>query len=260
MGHIHLGVLPRSRQWREVVELLGSEADDADVFAATAIAAEKDLAAAADDPVFVEAVRLLLMIPFAARAPDFGQALRDFDLQIGSAPDLFELSAAAGARLDELARIAKHRSDFGELAGRALIGTLNDQIGRALPGLFEATDQDVQIEARRLSRPAGIANLTRAFFGRLLSDSLSYWLDRTLATQTGPGRRLPDASARSAFDAALQQYSQEATRIIQEFAPGWYGKRLHEDGQIGHRQAAAFAAVAMKKITEELRRKRDADD
>ena len=260
MGHIHLGVLPRSRQWRQVVELLGSKATDDAVFAASAVAAERDLASATNDPVFIEAVRLLLMIPFAARADDFGAALRDIDLRVGATPDLFEISAATGARLDEVARSTGRRSDFGELAGRALIGTINDQIGQALPGLFEATDRDVQIEAQRLSRPSGIAALTRAFFGRLLSDSLSYWLDRTLAMQTGPGRRLPDAGARSSFDVALQQYAHEATRIIQEFAPGWYGKRLHEDGRVGSPQAAAFAAVAMKKITEELRRKRDADD
>ena len=53
MGHIHLGVLPRSKQWRQVVELLGSEAADEAVFAAAAIAAEKDLARAADDAVFL---------------------------------------------------------------------------------------------------------------------------------------------------------------------------------------------------------------
>ncbi|MCQ0972057.1 hypothetical protein MLD63_16685 [Paracoccus sp. TK19116] len=259
MGHIHLQVLPGSLKWRQVVDLLGSEAANETVFAASAIAAEGDLARAADDPVFVEAVRLLLMIPFSARSDDFGLALRDCDLSVGSTPDLFEICAGASERLDDIARAASRRTDFGELAGRALIGTLNDQIGAALPGLFEATDRDVQIEAQRLSRPNGIAALSRAFFGRLLSDSLSYWLDRTLAMQTGTGRRLPDVGARSAFDVALQTYTQEATRIIQEFAPGWYGKRLYEDGRIESPQAAAFAAVAMKKITEELRRKRDAD-
>jgi hypothetical protein len=91
-------------------------------------------------------------------------------------------------------------------------------------------------------------------------DTLSSWLDRTLASQTGPGRRMSDAGARSAFDLALGQYTHEATRIIREFAPGWYGKRLHESGRIDSHQAAAFGAVAMKKITEELRRKRNADE
>lgn len=260
MGHIHLGVLPQTKKWRGVVELLQGGADDETVFAASAIAAEKDLAAAADNPVFVEAVRLLLMVPFAARATDFGAALRDIGLRVATSPGLLDIIAAAGDRIDEVARASRVRTDFGELAGRALIGTLSEQIGGALPGLFDTTPADVQIEARHLSRPQGIAGLTRAFFGRLLSDTLSSWLDRTLAAQTGPGRRLPDAGARSAFDLALGQYAHEATRIIREFAPGWYGKRLHETGRIDSHQAAVFGAVAMKKIAEELRRKRGADE
>ena len=189
MGHIHLGVLPRSKQWRQVVELLGSGAADEAVFAAAAIAAEKDLARAADDAVFVEAVRLLLMIPFAARGDDFGQALRDCDLPISSTPDLFEISAAAGARLDEIARAAGRRSDFGELAGRALIGTLNDQIGQSLPGLFEATDRDVQIEAQRLSRPSGVGSGMTA---TLCVSSCARCADRWQAMLTPS--RLPAAS------------------------------------------------------------------
>ncbi|MFC3086254.1 hypothetical protein [Tabrizicola soli] len=260
MGHIHLGVLPQTKKWREVVSLLEDRADDETVFAASAIAAERDLAAAVDNSVFVEAVRLLLMIPFAARSEDFGAALRDLDLQVASHPELLDIIAAAGDRLDAVARTSRTRTDFGELAGRALIATLGEQIGGALPGLFDTTAEDVRTEARRLSRPQGIGGLTRAFFGRLLSDTLSSWLDRTLASQTGPGRRMSDAGARGAFDLALGQYTHEATRIIREFAPGWYGKRLHESGRIDSHQAAAFGAVAMKKITEELRRKRNADE
>jgi len=260
MGHIHLGVLPQTKKWREVVQLLEDRAADQSVFAASAIAAERDLAAAAGNPVFVEAVRLLLMVPFAARSEDFGAALRELDLQVANRPGLLDIIAATSDRLDAVARASRTRTDFGELAGRALIATLSDQIGGALPGLFETTADDVRIEARRLSRPQGIGGLTRAFFGRLLSDTLSSWLDRTLASQTGSGRRLADAGARSAFDLALRQYTHEATRIIREFAPGWYGKRLHETGRIEGHQAAAFAAVAMKKITEELRRKRGADE
>ncbi len=47
MGHIHLGVLPSSRKWREVVDLLTGGAADARIVAASAAAAEKDLLAAA---------------------------------------------------------------------------------------------------------------------------------------------------------------------------------------------------------------------
>jgi len=259
MGHIHLGVLPKTKKWRDVVDLLTGGAADSAVISASALAAERDLAAAADSPVFVEALRILMAIPHAARSDDFWRALRDAGLDIPDSPGLLDILTAASARLDWAARGSGVRSDFGELSGRALVSTLSVQIGDALPGLFDATAADVQAAARRLSWSRGIADLTRGFFGRLVADSLSYWLDRTLALQVGRDQRFADASARSAFDEALAQYASEATRIIQEFAGGWYGKTLHRSGRIATNDATVFGAVAFKKITEELKQKRRAD-
>ena len=91
MGHNTLGVLPRSRRWQDVVGMLDSGAADRDVFAASARAAENDMLRAAHDPVYVEAVRLLLNIPLAARSDDFGQALRDTGLSVGVRPELLDL-------------------------------------------------------------------------------------------------------------------------------------------------------------------------
>lgn len=260
MGHIHLGVLPQSRKWRDVVSLLSSGAANANVFAASAIAAERDLARSSDDPIFVETVRLLLVVPHAARSERFAEALRDAGLDIGTDPDLLDITTAVTVHLDSVTRTTNRASDFGELAGRALIATLSTHIGDRLPSLFDTTPGDVRQAARDLSYPKGIADLTRGYFGRLLSDCLASWLDRTLSTEIGPGKRFERIAERSTFDLALAQYTNEATRIIREFAPGWYGKRLYEDGTITSERAAAFGAVCFKKITEELRRKRDADD
>lgn len=259
MGHIHLAVLPQTKKWREVVNLLTSGAADTDVMAASAIAVERDLADAADDVVFIEALRLLFMIPFAARSKEFGRSLNDVGLDVPAEPHLVDLILSVSQRLDHLAGLPGNRTDFGELSGRAVIAVLSSHIGDALPGLFEATPADVQSAARRLSWQNGISELARSFFGRLLSESLSTWLSRTLSTHVGDGRRFVHAGDRADFEVALGQYTIEATRIIKEFAPGWYGKRLYADGQITTESATIFGAVAFKKITEELRRKRDAD-
>ncbi len=181
MGHNTLGVLPRTRHWREVVRLLDAGAADGDVVAASARAAERDLLAAASDPVFVEAVRLLLNIPLAARSENFGQALRDTGVGVGHRPELLDLLAAVSARLDAVRRDTQARSDFGEIAARALTQTLSASIGDGLPALFGATPEDVQAVARKMSWAKGISGLTRGFFGTLVSGTLSYWLDRTLA-------------------------------------------------------------------------------
>jgi hypothetical protein len=259
MGHSRLGVLPRSGRWRDVVGLLDAGAADSDVVAASARAAEKDMLRAADDPVFVEAVRLLLNIPLAARSKDFGKALRDIGLAVGDGPELLDLVAAAGERLDAVRRETRARSDFGEIAARALTGTLSRSVGDALPALFGATPDDLQVVARRISWAKGISGFTREFFGRLVAGTLSYWLDRTLALQIGEGRRFSTTAARHAFDSELDHYSSEATRIIKEFSSGWYGKTLHREGGFGTRDAAAFGAVALKKTVAELRARSTTD-
>lgn len=253
MGHNTLGVLPRSKRWKEVVRLLDAGAADSSVVAASARAAEKDMLGAANDPVFVEAVRLLLNIPLAARAEDFGKALRDIGLQVNDRPELLDLVASAAERLDAVRRETRTRSDFGEIAGRALTRTLSVAIGDALPGLFGATPADVQAVARKMSWAKGISGFSREFFGSLVSGTLSYWLDRTLALHVGEGRRFPTAAARDRFNRELESYSSEATRIIKEFSSGWYGKTLHREGSFRTREARIFGAVALKKTVSELR-------
>lgn len=260
MGHIHLGVLPGSKGWKEVVALLEEGAPDEDILQASAVAAERELASAADDRIFVECVRLLSMIPVAARAKNFGRALRDLGIPAGDDPDLLSVISATGQWLDRFTREGGRGTDFGELSRRALLSTLGTAISNQLPSLFEATTSDVKIAASNLSRQAGFSPYARAFFTRLLSETLSNWLDRTLSAHVGPERRFSNMGDRVAFDRALSQYSSEATRIVREFASAWFGKTLHREGKIDARHAAIFGAVAFKKISAELRRKRGLND
>lgn len=253
MGHNLLVVLPRSRYWQDVVGLLGSDAAGSEVVAASARAAENDMLRAAHDPVFVEAVRLLLSIPLAARSDDFGRALRDTGLVVGDRPEFLDLVTAVAERLDAVRHETKTRSDFGEISARALTTTLSTSVGDALPALFAASPQDLQAVARKLSWANGISGFTRQFFGMLVSATLSYWLDRTLSLQIGEERRFANAAARHDFDRELDHYSSEATRIIKEFSSGWYGKTLHREGGFSTRDAATFGAVALKKTVAELR-------
>lgn len=253
MGHIHLGTLPRTRLWKEVVFLLEDKASVGTVAAASAHAAEKSLLNASVDPVFVEAVRLLVSIPLAARQADFGDALRRLDLQIGSSPTLMDVVSAATRRLDVLAHNLSERSDFSDLSMRALSRAITNCVGDDLPGLFGASAEDVRLSFRKFSHGAGMATLCRAYFGTLVGSSLSYWLDRTLNSQIGAGQRFARVSDRAAFDPALRTYVSEATRIIKEFSAGFVGKASHLSGELNTADARAFGHVCLKKVVEELR-------
>lgn len=256
MGHIHLATLAKTRAWAEVIAAIAGGASVISIAGQSAKAAERDLGAAARDPVFIEAVRLVLSIPLAARQVDFANALRMAGLDVSGNPSLMDIVMAVTSRLDTVAKSSPAKTDFAELATRSATSALVDCIGSDLPALFGPTAEDVRLSCRKFSYSAGIAVLTRTFFGVVVSTSLSYWLDRVLAHHIGDGRRFANVGERADFDRSLQQYTSEVTRIIQEFSGGWYGKTVYEKGGIGHAEARDFGYVSLKKITEELRVRR----
>jgi hypothetical protein len=260
MGHIHLGHLPETRKWREVVALIDGFAAVETIVAASATAAEKDLQSAASNPVFVEAVRLLALIPQAARSENFSEALFSLGIDVPPQPSLTDLLVATNVALDRFAARQSHINDFGDLSARALTDALAAAIGYSLPSLFASDAADMKAAALRVSRPDEFARMARDFFGRLTSETLSSWLDRELSAHVGPGKRFANLGERSAFNDGLARYCTEATRIIREFAGGWYGKTLYREGTVSSMRAASFGAVSFKKIVAELRRKRSADE
>jgi hypothetical protein len=260
VGHTHLVRLPGTRKWRDVVALLTEGAVTEEVVAAAAIAAEGDLSEAGRNPVFVEAIRLLCQVPLAAQADNFAADLRLGGLDAGPAPSVIDVVVAATIRLDEVQTESRSANDFSELSARALATTLSEAFSEALPGLLDPTPDNVQTEIRKFSSPDGFEKLSRLFFRKLLDGTLRYWLDRALPAHTGPDSRFRSFADRSAFDAAITQYVFESTRIIKEFSRGWYAKAIASTGTVPVDRVAAFGHVAFKKIGEELRRKRDADD
>jgi hypothetical protein len=137
--------------------------------------------------------------------------------------------------------------------------TLASLAGRDLPGLFGPTPDDVRLSIGKLATTDRFSDLARDFFARLTKRHLDYYLSRELSNHVGAGERFGSIAEHSAFDAALDLHCREASRIIKEFAGGWYSKKNFE-AALTPAEAGSFAYVAFKKIRSELRRKRgDAD-
>lgn len=255
MGHNLFPTLPMTRRWSEVVSLIGAGAAIDEVAAAAGRAAERQLENAHRDPVYREAVELLFRIPLAAKQPDFARSLRDIGLPVGDAPDLTDIAFAAGDRLDRVAQETRKDGDFGEIARRALISSLTSRLGAELPGLLEATAEDVALAARRFASPRVFTGLARSFYSRLVSETLSSFLDRVLAAHIGPEQRFEDVGARARFDEALQLHAFETTRIIHEFGAGWHGKHVAAHNEARSSDLATFGYSALVKILAELKRR-----
>jgi hypothetical protein len=257
MGHKRLGTLPRTKRWQEVIASLDRGASVARIAAASSAAAEGALTRAANDPALTRAFWLLTQLPLAARQADFVARLRELGLPVGSRPQLLEIIGAFSEAIDAHTRAVSERSDLGEMAQLAATESLSAIVGRSLPGLFGPTAEEVQRAVGRLATSKQFSDLARDFFARLTRRHLTYYLSRELSNHVGPETRFGSITAHSDFNANLDRHCRETARIVKNFSGDWFGKSNYEGG-ITPEKAAAFIAVALKKIRSELRHRRDA--
>ena len=188
MGHVRLGVLPKSRKWRQVVEELRLGAGVGEIAASAADAAEDALQGASKDPAFLHAFWLLTQIPLAARGPEFAQDLHRLGVEIRDPPSLMDVAAGISAAVDRHAREHGGRSDLGEMAQMAAVESLVASVGPNLPSLFEPSAAEVQREIGRFAGGDRFSALAREFFARLTQRSLDYYLSRELSSHIGARR------------------------------------------------------------------------
>ncbi len=260
MGHVRLGVLPKSRKWNQVVDELRLGAEIDAVATSAADAAETALQRASKDPAFLHAFWLLTQIPLAARGPNFVDDLRLLGVQVPDQPGLMDVVAAISGAVDRYAREQGGRTDLGEMAQMAAIESLTALVGQDLPSLFEPGPGEVQRAIGRFAGGDRFSALAREFFARLTQRSLDYYLSRELSKHIGAGERFRDDAARSQFDDALDRHCREASRIVEALAGGWYGKNVYQGDGLTPDAVRRFAPVAFKKIRAELRKRRDAGE
>ena len=255
MGHQRIGKLPATRQWNAVIELIAGGADVSAVAAASADAAESSLAAYANDSTVRRAFFLLTQIPLAARQDDFAGALRKLGLEV-ERPDLIQISAAFLKSIDD--RVARGRSDLGEMVSLSAAESLQSVAGHALDDLFGA---DANSPDRTKEVLGGLATvkqfgtLAEDFFARLLRRHLGYYLSRELPRHVGLSKRFPSCREHDEFEQAFTGHCRETARITFRFAGEWFSKTTFEGG-IDEKKAGGFVFVALDKLRRELHQRR----
>jgi hypothetical protein len=255
MGHQHLGTLPASRRWSEVVALIRDGAELREIAGATAIGAEQELLHASRDAGVTYSFWFLSQIPAAARSPDFGGQLRKIGLLVGDRPTLVQIASAMMLAIDRAIAVDGARTDLGEMAQLSAVESLSAVAGRQLAQLFAVPPEQTRSALAGLGTEAQFAVLSRDYFSRLTRRLLNYFLSRELSRHVGANLRFRTTDERTAFEAAIDLHCREASRIVKEFSGEWYGKCMWQGG-ISLEQAADFAWVAFDKMREELRERR----
>jgi hypothetical protein len=238
-----------------VVKLVRNDAGAGQVASATVEAAGKNLRAAANDPDVVEAVWLLVRLPWAARSDDFAAALNRCGVKVGDAPGLFDIVGAVSDAIDANAA-GRCRSDLGELAQAAVCETLNAVLHGHLDNLFGSSPAEVRAAFARQATVKQFGRLTHEFYSRFLSKALDTFVSRTVCDTVGTGQRFPTVKQHGEFCRQLDTHCREAAVIVERFAGEWSVKHNYEsDGRIGREEVGRFAAHAATKLLDELRQR-----
>jgi len=247
MGHTRLGRLPRTRQWQEVVSLVGAGANTAEVAAATLEASKRGLENVASDPALLHSFWLLTQIPLCARKGDFVTELAKIGVSVTGEATLMELVGGLSDAVDAHVYRMGGRTDLGEMAQMGAAETLSSVLTQRTTSLFETEPEDVHRELARLGTPVNFSVVARDFFARLTERYLTYFLSRELSNT------LQNIKDNHSFREALSLHCKQASKIVERFAAEWFSKANYEGG-ISRRKAAGFISHAMTKLGAELQK------
>jgi hypothetical protein len=241
-----------------VVKLLRAGGSIGDLAAATTHAAESELHSAKGDPALGYTVWLLTQLPLAARSGQFRERLAELGFDAGAEQSVLALVAGFSLAVDRNIAGRSDRTDLGELARQAAAESLSSIVGSGTRSLFGTSADDVQRELGRLATRDRFAHLARDFYARVIQKILEYYISRELPNHIGPDKSLQTIDRQIEFRGALERYCREVAQIVEAFAGGWYSKANYQ-GTLNPATAQNFSDYALKKLGDELRKRRASD-
>lgn len=252
MGHIRIGTLPATRRWQDVIGLISEGAEAPRLAEAVTHAWEKAFNAVRNDAGFREAVWLLMQVGAAGKSRDPTEHLASIGVEVSGASSVVEVAIALNAAMERRLASTRQRSDFGELAQRALVSAVTDQLQQSMPTLLESTAEDVSGAVKKYGKDKAFGKLAREFFGRMTNECLSYFLSKTLPAQVGEGRRFATTGQLAEFEQAMRTHCTEAAEIVESYSSGWFSKQLWEEGKITRDSAERYGWFGLEKMRGEL--------
>jgi hypothetical protein len=254
MGHVRLGILPKTRAWKEVIRLVVDGADAASIADATMRAADNAFGIIQGDQGFSEVVDLLIQLAIAARLEDSTQYLESLGICLTPKSSLVELGIVLNRVLDRRAALSGKRSDFGELAQGALIAAVTRHLLNRFGELFSPTSQEIHAALCDLGKKSEFGKLSRTFFSELTYSSMDYFLSKHLGTEIGGDRRFATTNQIGQFRDALRLHCDEAAEIVERYSGDWFSKHFFNDGgEISAQKIKGFGWYGMQKMRDEMK-------
>lgn len=253
MGHVRLGILPKTKRWKNVISLISDGADVGAVTDATIFASETAFKSVQNDAGFREAVQMIVALGLAASEKDPIAVMADHGVNIPKNATVIDVAIALRQGLEKKISESGKRSDFGQKAGDALAAAVIEHMSGKLGNLFTPTEADVTNQLKGFKKPSAFGEFSRTFFGRLTTECMQYFLSKTLATNLGAGMRFTTLNQMGEFNSALETHCKESSVLVEEYSKDWFSKRrFEENGKISRKSIQGFGWYALEKMRGEF--------
>ncbi len=253
MGHIRLGILPRYAKWKDVISLLGdTEAPASQVGHKVLDSSTEALETQSAQSSVAYCVWLIAQLTLASRSEDFKGTLARLGIHASEETTASEFLAAASRLASRHLSGLIPSTALNNIAGLALREALTRTIGIQARTLFGAKLADVQLALRKYATSAQFSSLLHIYFTSFLSRTLRFVVDKEIANHLGPRRRFENVREMEEFEAALEAFAGQTSRIVDKFSGGWYSKRVWQQGAISEADASRFVHVALNKLRADL--------
>ncbi len=261
MGHQLLGKLPAHRFLPEIVRyLLDGGTPTADLVDEVTEVGRDALKRAIKDPVFIEALWLLVRMPQAAASSSPAEGWTALGLQGGQPASLSDLLVAFDTALERVQRrSAGGATDLGEIARQAAKSALGETLQSRLPVLWPSTAEDLRHSVASLRSPEAFADLAQRLHSRFVDRVIHYFIDRNLHRMIGPERATKSLNDVGSFNGAVRRHCDEASLIMRIYAREWLGKNQYRDRKTLTRDdIRRFTGHSVEKLRIELAKRKGA--
>lgn len=236
MGHKRLGVLPKSKKWRDIVgavEACASGKIPVEEVAKRTLSKVKNLYQELEkDPSVKASLSFLVELSYAFKTPNPGRYLVENGILPTDNLSLISIAHAVNYYKEE----SFYSKEYQSIAKQATIDALNNWYRSNLDHGVSLFSEGVKPENvfAKAADGGGFSEISRLFFAKFTERYLKYFLEREAAPS------IKDINTINNFSRAIEEYTDEISKhayqtslITQSYAAGWYNKHSKENKPSG---------------------------
>lgn len=259
MGHERIGILPKTKQWRNVVynisEFSFENNNISDIAQNTIRNVRTKFDLIHKDSGIQSAFEFFVLLTSASRTNDPYEVLSEKGIYIPN--DFTPLQLAKS--LSEWVSNNKSSYEYATFACQSAIDTISEwyritQTNQT--SLFDIGKNPFDTW-QKAANGAGFSDLTRIFFSNFTERYLKYFLEREASAYSS------SIAIRDNFNKQLEKHVEEiakhafeTTKITQSFAAGWYNKNVKNEIP-SRKKIEGFLSIAFGKLKGELLREEE---